>query len=263
MKKLLYTLLLLLTLFTSAQTYNIIPSLASSKSIEADEYIGEDNTGFLYFIKNNTLFKTKNAEKYQYKNISLGKITRVDLQNPLRILLFFENFNIVIALDNQLNEVQKLDFNNIDNTITLSAAGTSALNNYWIFNQNNQQLLRYNYTKNTTQPIGVTFEKPIKDYFCSYNEFLWIDTTNHLYQCNFFGKRTFITQIPEYDKIALDSEKNIIYQKNGTLFLYAIQTQKTYLIENIKNSIISFHYKNQNLAIFTAQEITNYKIILP
>jgi hypothetical protein len=31
-------------------------------------------------------------------------------QNPLNIVLFYENFNVVILLDNQLNETQKINF---------------------------------------------------------------------------------------------------------------------------------------------------------
>ncbi|MFK7002423.1 hypothetical protein BWK63_11735 [Flavobacterium covae] len=263
MKKLLCITLLLSNIFTFTQSSKITVSLINSKLIEAEEYIGEDNTGFLYFIKDNTLFKIKDSEKYQYKNITLGKISKVDLQNPLKILIFFENFNTVIALDNQFNEVLKSDFNNINNTITLQAIGISSLNNYWLFNQNNQQLLRYNYTTNTTQTIGVIFEKPIKNYFSTYNLFFWIDTENNFYQCNIFGKKTFLSKLPEYDKISISDEKIILYQINKKLFLFDIKQQKTIPIENIQNSFISFYYKNQKLAIFTAQGITNYKIILP
>ncbi|GEM57628.1 hypothetical protein B0A78_07610 [Flavobacterium columnare NBRC 100251 = ATCC 23463] len=263
MKKMLCILVLLLNLFTFSQVPKINASLINATPIEADEYIGEDNIGFLYFIKKNILFKIKNGEKYEYKNIQLGEISKVDLQNPLRILVFFSNFNTIIALDNQLNEVQKLNFNSINNSIALSAIGIAGLNNYWIFNETNQQLLLYNYIKNTTQAIGVIFEKPIKNYSSTYNNFFWIDTENNFYQCSIFGKKTWITKLPEYDQISITDEKIIVYQRNEKLFLFDIKKQKTIPIENIENSFISFYYKKQNLAIFTAQGITNHKIILP
>jgi hypothetical protein len=38
------------------------------------------------------------------------KITKVDLQNPLKIVLFYESFNSALLLDNQLNEIQKINF---------------------------------------------------------------------------------------------------------------------------------------------------------
>lgn len=55
----------------------------------------------MFYIKKN------NTQLWQYKNLSLGKITKIDLQNPLKIVLFYEGFNSVILLDNQLNEIQK------------------------------------------------------------------------------------------------------------------------------------------------------------
>jgi hypothetical protein len=41
------------------------------------------------------------------KSLFGKKITKVDLQNPLKIVLFYESFNSALLLDNQLNEIQK------------------------------------------------------------------------------------------------------------------------------------------------------------
>lgn len=263
MKKLLVVCVFFHTLINTAQYNNIVASQMSSKFIEADEYVGEDAIGYQYFIKNNVLFKSKDSENFQYKNVQLGKITKIDLQNPLRILLFFENFNTLITLDNQLNEVQKLNLNEIDNNITLSAAGISGFNSYWIFNQNTQQLLLHNYLKNQTQAIGVVFEKPIKKYFSTYNYFFWIDLENDFYQCDIFGKKTLLAKFPEFDSISLNDEKIIPFQKEEKLYFFDIEKKKIIPVENIKKSFRSFYYKNQNLAIFTTEGITNYKINLP
>ena len=66
-------------------------------------------------------YKTKDHQSLEYKNISLGKITKVDLQNPLKIVLFYENFNTAVLLDNQLNETQKINFS--ENTIPIQVDG--------------------------------------------------------------------------------------------------------------------------------------------
>jgi len=124
MKKHLLILLLLSGISFYAQYNNPVASQMSTKFIEADEYIGSDALDYDYFIKNNTLFKLKNSEKYQYKNVSLGKISKVDIQNSLRILIFYENFNMIIALDNQLNEIEKVNLSQTDYNITASAIGT-------------------------------------------------------------------------------------------------------------------------------------------
>ena len=51
--------------------------------IDADDFSGYDSFGYSYQIKNNVFSKTKDKERFEYKNVSLGKITKVDLQNPL------------------------------------------------------------------------------------------------------------------------------------------------------------------------------------
>jgi hypothetical protein len=263
MKKTLFILLYLLPILTFGQYKNSIVSQMKLQFIIADEFIGEDSYGFQYFIKNNTFFKYKNNETWQYKSISLGKIAKVDIKNPLRIILFYENFNTIVALDNQLNEIQKLNFSEITPDIVVSKTGMSINDNLWIFNSLNQQLGLYNYAKNTYQSIGLPFNKKVKKYETSLNEFYWIDEENQFYKCDIFGKITLISKIADYDVVFIESGKTILYQKNESLFLLDLNKNKTIPLEDIEKTFKSFFYKDQNLAIFTTKGIINYKINLP
>ena len=116
--------LIILFFFTTisiafGQNQKLIAVKINSINLDADQFLGYDQFGFYYTIKNNVLSKTKDIQSLEYKNISLGKITKVDLQNPLKIVLFYENFNTVVMLDNQLNEIQKINFS--ENTIPIMA----------------------------------------------------------------------------------------------------------------------------------------------
>jgi len=91
--------------------------------LSADEFLGYDQFGYYYSIKNNVLSKTKKEESFEYKNISLGKPTKIDIQNPLKIMLFYENFNTIVLLDNQLSETQKINFSENDIPILATATG--------------------------------------------------------------------------------------------------------------------------------------------
>lgn len=263
MRKTIIILLLILTNYSYSQYNNIIASQMSVKFVQADTYIGNDNMGFDYFTKNNTLFKFKDKEKYQYKNIYLGKISRVDLQNPLRILLFYEDFNTIITLDRQLNEIEKINISDSNPNIIVSAAGMASQNNYWVFDQATQQLGLYNLKKKSISTIGLPLKSTIKNYSSSYNLFFWVDQENRFYLCDIFGKTKEIALLPDYDAIYLTDESVIAYQKDDKLYFYDILNKTSIAIENIQKSFISFTYKNQNLAIFTTEGITNYKINLP
>ena len=263
MKNLFFLVVLFSSYLTRSQYTNPVTSQMSKQFIEADVFVGDDTFGYQYFIKNNVFFKIKGKEFLQYKNLALGKITKVDIHNPLRIVLFYENFNTVIALDNQLSEVQKINFSEKPEGIITSAIGTSSQNNLWIFNSLNQQLGLYHVIKNSYQTIGLPFEKTIKSYTSDFNYFYWVDEKNQLYSCDIFGKKKLLGQIPDYDSISITDEKIILYKKDKILHLFEVEKSKSTPINNIEKSYTSFHYKNQNLAIFTNEGITNYKINLP
>jgi hypothetical protein len=263
MKKTLFIFLFLMPFLSYCQYKNAIVSQMKLQFIIADEYVGEDSYGFQYFIKNNTFFKFKDNATWQYKSVSLGKIAKVDIKNPLRIILFYENFNTIVALDNQLNEVQKLNFSEIAQDIVVSKTGISINDNLWIFNSLNQQLGLYNYAKNTYQSIGLPFNKKVKKYETGLNEFYWIDEENQFFKCDIFGKITLINKLPDYDYVFIENAKTIVYQKNELLFLLDLEKNKTIPLEDIEKTFKSFFYKDQNLAIFTTKGIINYKINLP
>jgi hypothetical protein len=262
-KKLTFIFFILCSVLAHCQYTNPVASQMSEQFIEADEYIGDDSYGYQYFIKNNVFFKIKNKEFVQYKNLSLGKISKVDIQNPLRIVLFYENFNTTISLDNQLNEVQKINFSEKPEGIIPTAIGISSQNNLWVFNSLNQQLGLYNFVKNSYQTIGLPFEKNIKNYTSDFNYFYWIDESNQFYSADIFGKKKLLGQIPEYDSVSISDEKIIVFKKGEILYLFEVEKSRVIPINNIEKSYRSFSFKNQNLAIFTVEGITNYKINLP
>jgi len=121
----------------------------------------------------------------------------------------------------------------------------------------------YNYAKESFKYISNSFAKEIKIYKATYTNFYWVDIDNQLNSCSIFGKISNLGILPSFDQIYLTDESVIAYQKNGQLFLYDILKKTSTPVENIKKTFTSFSYKNQNLAIFTAEGITNYKINLP
>ncbi len=245
------------------QNKKIVATKINSITVDADEFIGTDSFGFSYSVKNNVFSKTEAEKSFEYKNISLGKITRVDLQNPMQIVLFYENFNTVVMLDNQLNETQKLNFSENNIPINAIATGIASKNRLWIYNSLSQQIGLYDYLKNTFQSITPSFQGTLKHYESDFNTFYWIDEKNNLYSCSIFGKSTLLGKIPDFDQIQVVSNSVMIYKKNNALYYYTLNDDKATLIDFDKKSFDNFYYKDQILAIFTSKQITNYKIILP
>ncbi|PHR71184.1 MAG: hypothetical protein COA67_07045 [Lutibacter sp.] len=120
-------------------------SLAQNNEQKVDT-IGVDILGASYTMYNNVLFKKGNYETSFYENISLGKVYSVDIINSQEVVLFYRDFNMVIVLDNRLNLIQSIRFQN-----SLLFAKKGIANTLWIFNLDKNKLELYNYkSKKTT-----------------------------------------------------------------------------------------------------------------
>lgn len=245
------------------QEKKIIPKFVSSTTIEANEFIDSDVFGYHYYIKNNIFYKQKGSELFQYKNLSLGKITKVDSQNPLKIILFYEGFNTVVTLDNQLSESQIVSFSKNSTTIVATAVGLASQNRLWVFNSLTMQLGLYDLLKLTHQPLAQPFQKIIQYYQADFNHFYWIEDTQLVYSCDVYGKVFSLGKVPAFTSIQFLSEKEVIYQWENNLYYYNLKEDKSTLIELDKKTFQSFRFKDQFLIIFTDNEISTYQIRLP
>jgi hypothetical protein len=246
-----------------AQESKIEATIISIQKTDADIVIGIDGMENIYYITNNTFYKKYKTQLWQYKNPTLGTISRIDIQNPLKIVLFYENFNTIVSLDNQLNETQKINFSEIETPILANATGISAQNNLWIYNSLSQQIGLFDYLKNTYQTLTPPIKGSLKYYQNSFNTFEWIDENLNWFSCNFFGKITALGKVPDFDQIQLISNSELIFKKNNRVYYHNLIGNKIYLIDLDKKTFENFYYKDQILSIFTNQDITNYKIIIP
>jgi hypothetical protein len=234
-----------------------------STSLSADQFLGYDQFGFYFSIKNNVLSKTKKDEFFEYKNISLGKPTKVDIQNPLKIMLFYENFNTIILLDNQLNETQKINLSENNVPILATATGIVSQNRLWIYNSLKQQIGLFDYLKNTFLSITPSLQGNLKYYESDFNTFQWIDNNLNWYSCDIFGKITTLGKVTDFDQMQVINDHIILFLKDGKLQLQDIKNNTIYPIQNVEKSFKKFYYKDQILATFTNHGITNYKISIP
>ena len=254
---------LFISTFGVAQTKSETPVLIDNFVLYADKFIGYDKFDFLYSVKDNTLYKSKNNEIFSYKNLALGQITKVDLLNPLKIIVFYERFNTAITLDNQLNETLKINFSELKTPLVVNKIGIASQNQLWIFDEILQQLYLYNTTNGAARPVGTPVATAIKFYNSDFNYFEWFDGKNNYYQCSIFGTVEKIELPIEFDNIVFSNSEILIFQKNDNTFIFNRKNQKYTIVENIDKSFKSLTYKNQILSIFTNQGISNYKITIP
>jgi hypothetical protein len=264
MNKIVFIIYCFLSQFLLAQEKSIQPKFIAQKMMIADEFINYDSFGYLYYTKGNVFFKEKENELYQYKNLSLGKINHVDLQNPLKIVLFYEGFNTVVTLDNQLNETSVFNFsNNLNSPIVISAVGLASQNRLWVFNSLTMQLGLFDFSKQIFQPLAQPFQSLIRYYNTDYNRFYWINENQVIFSCDVFGKIETLGKIPNFDDVQFISFEALIYKNDNQLFYFTFKDSKSSLLKLNEKIIEKFRIKDHFLFIFTNNEITKYQINLP
>lgn len=258
-------LILLILCFCNALVFsqNTIPTeKLDMNTWQIDNYLGFDNQKNQYGIKNNVVIKRSTTD-FEYKNVGLGKISKVDFQNPLQIIVFYKDFNTVVLLDNQLNEIKRIDFNLKPELVQLEAVGLSAQNQLWFYDGISNKIGLYNITNDNLKWISTPLKSGLKNYFSDYTFFYWLDHTNQLFTSSIYGKINTLGTLPKYDKMQLLSNSTALYLHENAIYFYEITKERSSKIKLAENFVDNFFFKDGILAIFTQNKITNYKLILP
>lgn len=262
-------LLFLIAFSFLTQCYSQIKGIATQEMPNVPKtvtFLAYDAFDYAYTIENNIFKKSKGSENWEYKNVTLGKITKVDLQNPLKIVLFYEDFNTVILLDNQLNESQKINFSEHPTPINVTAIGIAAQNQLWIYNNLNQQIGLYDYLKNEYKTISTPIATKIKQYTTDFNAFVWMDDNGEGYSCSLFGGIRSLGKFPNADQVQIINSSQILYSVDQKITLLSRQKDAAWTstpLQLPEKRLEKFYYQAQILAIFTTERIYNFKIILP
>jgi hypothetical protein len=253
---------LLISQWCCSQVDKINLVLIDHISIQADHYWGNDGLGNYFYSTNSVLYKKNNETVIQYQNLPLGDLKKVDLTNPLRPVLFYENFNTVVLLDNYLNEIQSVNFSNLPVPIVVNSVGMSNQNRLWVYDASLQQVGLYHLTSTAFSPIGNPVQGNWNYYQCSFNSLDWIDAQYHWKRMTIYGQITDLGTVPKNIIQLLDNQK-VLYLAEGQLFLKSLVNGKIHALEIVEKSIKKIYCNEQILSIFTDKGITNYKITIP
>jgi len=232
-----------------------------SIEIESDTYFGRDILGYDYFSQKNVLCKQKKTEKKEYKDPSLGEIYSIDFINPLKIVLFYKNFNSAILLDNQLTEITQINFS--DFNIIAQSCNTASQNRFWIYDGLSNSLLLFDYINKKIIPLSQPFKNTYQHVKSDYNQWFMVSEDGQFFCYNNYGNVFSIGNIPKYDKITVVNSTTIIFSSDNNLYLYQIENKNTILLISDKKNIKNINYKNEILSIFASKTIENYIIKLP
>jgi len=176
-------------------------------------FAGVDNFGDFYHYNNQNIYiHRKSGKTIDFADIQLGNITSVDGFNPLKINVFYSDFNTVLILDNRLNEIYRINFNEMTPYRNASHISTGFDNTIWLYNQDTQQLELFDYKQRITKAKTLPVTNAVLDLVSNYN-FAWLLTEDYIMSYSYFGSML--------SKMKNDGYTDLIeINENITLYIY-------------------------------------------
>lgn len=188
--------------------------------------IKTDGFGNIYVINNDeiTKYNSVGVSQKKFSTKRYGKIESVDATNPLKILVYYKDFQQLLFLDNQMTASS--DMISLEK-IGYEQAGlvcSSTNNSFWLYDKQNNELLRFSSelkvlvkTGNLKRILDIDI-KP--NFIQEHNGYLYLNCPNEgILVFDIYG--TFTKTIPLKEL----KEFNIV---NGNVFYFQNKTLKEY-----------------------------------
>ena len=262
--RLLYFLLFLSFQISIGQTI----TLESSTPLIADRFIGIDNYNNTYFLKDRVLHKEGDDGSFIYNALQLGRISSVDIINPLKVVVFFQDTNTVVLLDNKLSEIERISFNNLSQFLNVGTATTAGSNSLWIFNIDTQQLEVYNFKSKMQTVVSQPFPGKLLSQASNFN-YCFVLTKKKLRAFNVYGSILNEADSKDYEKIVQQNE-NLVAIKGDSLYYipnFAKHNDEifseTIKLELPEITIKDLELSNDFLYIYDGKNLHTFTLTLP
>ena len=232
--------------------------------VKAD-FITTDNLGNCYIVRNDVIDKYSNTGTLlqTYSNKSFGRISHVDVSNPMKPLLFYRDLAQAIYLDNMMAVNSSPIRFAEDQFPDIQVIGVSRENGLWIYTSQNSELVRLNEqlaithrTGNLRQVLGMNVSP---NYLIEYNNQVYLNSPSEgILIFDVFG--TYYKTIPVKDLQSFQvQDENIVYHKDGKLHTYNIKTLETQELPLPDSTALSVRVEKEKLYMLAPAECRIYE----
>ena len=206
------------------------------------DFINVDQFGNLYAITGSEIVKldlVKNQKK-TYSNILNGDITSVDTSDPLRILIFFKDFNKIIFLNKDLTAIiSPISLDNLG-FYDVATVCQSVNGGFWIFDQSFKQLVYINKSLNITMKSAQLSD---------------LINQNHTLD------QVFMLEKNDYIYLGVNGENILLFDTYGTYIKLIPLTYNK--IFQVNNGIISYLNDKNEFCFYNCNNYTENCVTLP
>lgn len=256
--------------FLLISKFGIAQSLTSVSSVplDAEVFIGKDTFKNTYFIKDRVINKQGPEGDFRFNDLQLGRVTSVDIINPLKVIVFFQDTNTVVMLDNKLSEIERINFNNLPQFLNVSTATNASNKSLWLFNVDTQQLELYNYSAKLQTVVSQPFSGSLISQASNFN-YCFVLTENTLRAFNIYGSILNEVDSEDYKKIVQQNENLIALKENSLYYLpdFAKRndgtSRETTKLELPEIEIKDLQLSNDFLYIYDGKNLHTFTLTIP
>lgn len=249
--------LIIFFIFCSLSAQKILP-LDSLKLKEAGDMLADDY-GNLYIYKN----KDFSFTKYDSTGKQIGKMMLTvpfkpqNVQNPLSVALFSENAQELKFVDQNLNEIQRIDFKQKFSFIKYAYA--EDLQQIWLMDESTKRLLQYNFRNETTinsYPFDANFDDLID--LLVYDNKVYVLTKKQFRVYTLKFEKLFEADVEDGKRFRRENDMILIIAKNTILrYIPGKELVKIFgdpdaqIVD--KNTLAYFEIKANKLYLYTLE----------
>ena len=221
----------MIAVFFISESYAQKEKLVRISTVETSgSYLAADNLGYIYLINESTLkkFDRDGLLLYTYTEFSDGKISQMDVSDPLKIMILNADFGKIKYLDNKLT--LKKDF------ILLSDLGYpnaqlvagSYDNGFWLFDPLTNQVVRFDKylraSQNSGNIVDITGIEVNPAFMTEADNVLYLnDPQQGIFLFDRYG--TYLRQVPLKNlKTFQVFPPRIIFPEGGKLKMFDLKT---------------------------------------
>ena len=248
-----------IVLFCTVSAQKSLP-LDTLKLKEARDFFADDY-GNLYIYKN----KDFSLTKYDSLGKQIGQMMLTvpfkiqTVQNPLNIPMFSENGQEMKFADQNLNDIQRIDFKQKFSFIKHAYA--EDLQQIWLLDESTRRLLQYNFRNDTT-----INSYPFDGGFDDINDLLVFENKVYILSKDLFRvyslkfEKLFETEVKDAKRFRRENEMVLIITKNSIL-RYSPDQKISKIFADLdaqivdKNNLTFFEIKDNKLYLYTPETL--------
>lgn len=225
-----------------------------------------DDYGNLYIYKN----KDFSFTKYDSLGKQLGKMMLTvpykvqSVQNPLSLALFSENAQEMKFVDQNMNEIQKIDFRQKFGFIKMAYA--EDLQQLWLLDDSTKRLIQYNFRNDTTinsYPFDISFDD-LMDMLVFENK-VYILTRKHIRIYSLKFEKLFEVPLENGKRFRRENDVILVVADNSILkydpekgMIKIFEDKDAQIVD--KNILSYFEIKANKLYLYNLEKIKETKL---